>query len=100
MVSLFVSLRAFPTALSHEATCCEWAASFCDTPPPAAAGKGKDEKYRLPFTAPTRSTGKSFFSFPAALNSLRSHTDALNPPRGVEVALGERSEDPVVSNSK
>lgn len=99
MVSLFVSLRAFPTALSHEATCCEWAASFCDTPPPAAAGKGKDEKYMPPFTAPTCS-GKSSFSFTAALNSLRSHIDALNLPRGVEVALRERSEDPVVSNSK
>lgn len=51
MVSLFVSLRAFPTALSHEATCCEWDAFFCDTPPPAAAGKGKDEKYMPSFTA-------------------------------------------------
>lgn len=43
---------------------------------------------------------KVFFSFTAALNSLRSHTDALNLPRGVEVALRERSEDPVLSNSK
>lgn len=72
-------------ALSHDATCCEWAASFCDTPPPAA-----QEKERLKVHSAIHNPDMEPWSL-AAVKSSWARTDAPRNPMPLEEASDPRT---------